>query len=101
MVVRRTPNPRRWLLALLLVGLLLIGRPLTVGHATALHHQPIHVLAQHHDRTRHTQPGCSAATTVRGAVGMAWGAGGRAMRALALLKVSLLFPPQPRAPPPH
>jgi hypothetical protein len=33
MVVRRTPNPRRGLLALLLVGLLLIGRPLTVGHA--------------------------------------------------------------------
>ena len=66
MVVRRTPNPRRWLLALLLVGLLLMGRPLTVGHATALHHQPIHVLAQHRDRTRHMQPGGSPSGPLAG-----------------------------------
>jgi hypothetical protein len=100
-MVRRTPNPRRWLLALLLVGLLLMGLPLTAAHATALHHQPSHVLARHHDRTRHMQPGCPAATTVRGAVGLAWGAGGRAARAPALLEVSLLSSPQPRAPPPR
>jgi hypothetical protein len=32
------------------VGLLLMGRPLTVAHATALHHRPIHVLARHDHR---------------------------------------------------
>ena len=101
MGLRRARGLKRWLLALFLAGLLLGGLPLAAAHATALHHQPIQVLAHHRDRTRHMQPGCPAATTVRGAVGMAWGAGGRATRAPTLLEVSLLSPPQPRAPPPR
>ena len=104
MVLRRARGLKRWLLALFLAGLLLGGLPLAAAHAAAPHQraQPSYVLARQHSHKRPTHPGLQAGTIIRnGALGLARAAGPRATRAPVPLRVPLVSPPQPRAPPPH